>query len=594
MSVISQIKVVWRNVVVLILLFTGLCVLAAQAVFNSQNVYLKKKSKNVTARHLTLSAPRGTIFDSQGNIIAIDVLFYQYLIDGRRLNEKWKNLYEKSAGKFNSASYLNKNIVKDEVLKLSKVLGVSYDKFNRLLVKATSKRRTLFISKKVTLEEHLNFQEIGSKVSKKLISSLYESITSKGYYRRRYPHKNVFSELVGHMPISKEREPFDGVERALDNRLRGKNGGLSYLKNLKGDFVELKQGVELPKAGKDVQLTVDYQLQYILNKELYKQLHIHRAKSASALLVEVKTGEIKALVSQPNYNPNNTLERTAYRTRLRPLLDYIEPGSVQKSLLVAAGLESAILSEDSTVRITRKSKFKWRSTPFIEERALGVRTVSEVMKYSLNSGIIKFAENIPREHFWALYNRLGYGAKHNIFTGERGISSLPHHNSWIDSDYYTRTYGYSEKINIFNIISFYVAIANNGILPPLHLLPQEEDKIIRKSRRIVSTQTAIVMKKILHQVTTSNGTGRKAQIRGIKVAGKTGTARKGAVLQLKYRALFVGFAPLENPRYALAIIVENPRRNEEFYSGGTVAAPLFSTVMKQILHLDLSQNVASN
>lgn len=585
----------WRLWVVLLFGLVSLFSLGIKGYFNAQDRSLKIKSKNIIYREMVQKSPRGSILDHKGRVLAMDMPFYEYSLDMGFLQKQWSDLQAKNNRKkhqpYDFMAYYKHKKIQQAIIQIEKILNIRKKKLSTLLIKNRRLKKTWVIQKKATAQTHAKFQAMKQQLTQqktKALNIFLKAISVYQYYQRVYPYQNILSTLLGHMRFDNNRTAIDGVEKKLDQQLRGSDRRIAYLKDFHGRPVIMidddADRININR-GNHVKLTIDYYCQYILNREIHKQFYAHRATSVSALLVEVDSGAIRAVASQPNYNPNNRSERTNDRIRMRALLDYIEAGSVQKPLLIAAGLESGELVKNSTVSVTRTNYFNWRKTPLIERRydRPTTLTIEEVMKYSINSGIVKFAQRVNKASLWSLYDKLGYGSDYDIFMGERGVSALSHSDSWSDSDYFTRTYGYSEKLNMFNLIAFYLAVARKGVLPPMHLLPKTKNEINTQSVRILSTQTATIVTNMLHQVTTSNGTGRLARVKGIKVAGKTGTARKSGKSTLLYRATFIGFAPLHKPRYVLAVTIDEPRQSEEFYSGGSVAAPLFANIMTHVL-----------
>ena len=622
----------WQITFITCLFFVGLMALVIQSyqLNATQGFYLKEQSQQRIYRESSLSPRRGSLFDTNGKVLAIDLHEYQVAIDPKYYFSLFSNAVDDSV-QLDWPSNLLHNLpdfmqsllhpFQQKILqqvnnaRAQQQRKQAQRRQQRLLYQLTETERILAydpgqLSKRL-LAVHKKYPNKSYLLLKKGLSALQAQrlehldfrpliITKK--YLRRYPQGENFASIIGYMHVNnKIRTGFDGVEKWLDPALQGSSGKRYWLKDKQGNTVATDALSSQPQAGLDIHLTLDKRFQYVLNKALRINLVKHEAKSAIGMLVEIPSGAIRAMTSQPSFNPNSTL-RTANRVRLRSAIDRFEPGSTQKPLMVAAALEAGIINASSTIDIPRKLYVEELEKSFYENVYYGERSITEILQYSLNLGMILIARQTPKLHLWQLQKQLGYQDKdYEFISGYRGYANIKASENWKAGDYLVRSYGYHDKISLMEMINFYVSIANNGKLPPLHLvepsnLPGYAD-IAKdlKTLRVMSSATAKTILNMLEQA-VANGTGKKAQVEGYRVAGKTGTARKvnkihTAISNLSYRASFIGIIPADRPRYVLAISIEEPVRNEEYHSGGRVAAPIFAEVMTQVMRLTDRQSL---
>jgi len=397
-------------------------------------------------------------------------------------------------------------------------------------------------------------------------------------YKRYYPTGEVFSQVIGFTDIDDKGQ--EGLELAFDDALGGKNGAKRVLRDGHRQAIADVESIRMPSPGDNLALSLDRRLQYAAYRELKAAVLKHQAKSGSAVMLDVKTGEILAMVNQPAYNPNASRGNQSGRLRNRALTDVFEPGSTMKPFTVAAGLELGQYSPDSTID-TSPGYFHVGRSKVSDHHNLGKIDLSTLLVKSSNVGAGKIALSLPKEYLWNMMSDLGFGVDTGVgFPGEAGGQLTPS-NRWARIDQATLSFGYGISATTLQLAQAYGVLAADGERRQVSLLRQDDAAF---SKRIFSQGTALAIRTMLEKVVMSGGTAPKAAVPGYRVAGKTGTVKKlgrNGYSDDRYIALFVGMAPASNPRLVLAVMVDEPSAGK--YYGGDVAAPVFSAVMNDAL-----------
>ena len=400
-------------------------------------------------------------------------------------------------------------------------------------------------------------------------------------YRRYYPAAEVTSHLLGFTNIDDVGQ--EGLELAFNDWLQGIPGSRRVIKDRLGYIVEAVESVSMPQPGKPLVLSIDRRIQYLAYRALKAAVLEHRANAASAVVLDVETGEILAMVNQPAGNPNNRQRIDPALFRNRAVTDVYEPGSTLKPFTVALALESGIYGPNTPVD-TRPGFLRVGRNQVRDVHNYGLIDVSRVLSKSSNVGISKIALTLPREHLWRLYTRLGFGLSTGLgFSGEQS-GQMSHFSTWGDFEYATHAFGYGVSVTTLQLAHAYAVLAADGIRRPLSLLKRETPP--EDEERIFSAATAHKVRTMLEAAVSREGTGFRANVPDYKVAGKTGTVHKiinGRYARDRYYSLFVGMAPASRPRLVMAVVVDDPKGKVHY--GGQVAAPVFSKIMSGALHI---------
>lgn len=403
-------------------------------------------------------------------------------------------------------------------------------------------------------------------------------------YRRYYPDAEITSHLLGFTDIDGNGQ--EGLEKAFDAQLHGTPGFKWVIKDRLGQVVEDVGSIKAPDPGKPVVLSIDRRLQYIAYSALKAAVMENRAAAGSAVIADVRTGEILAMVDQPAGNPNNRSELKGELLRNRAVTDVYEPGSTLKPFAVALGLESGKWTPNTMVN-TAPGILKVGRHTVRDVHNYKLIDVTRVISKSSNVGTSKIALSMPMERLWQLYRNVGFGSPTGLgLTGEQpGI--LRHFSNWGgEIGHANHSFGYGLSVNMVQLAQAYAVLAADGIRRPLTILKRERTPDPSEERRVLSSRAARQLRPMLEEAVSKAGTGLKASVPGYRVAGKTGTVHKivnGRYASNRYFSLFAGMVPASDPRLVMVVIIDEPRAGA--YYGGAVAAPVFGKTMGAALRI---------
>lgn len=504
------------------------------------------------ARHLRvmdLAANRGVIMDRNGEPLAISTPVDSVWVDPR--------VYLENSG--------NKGA---EAAQLAKLLDLNASELQQRIEKRAEREF-------VYLKRHVS-PELAGKVRQLAMPG----VDLQREYRRYYPMSEVMGHVVGFTDIDDRGQ--EGIELVMDERLRGIKGGKRVLKNNIGEVVEDVESISEPQPGEDVTLSLDRRLQYIAYRELKAAVKANRARSASAVIMDVKTGEVLAMVNQPTFNPNNraSFESSGYRNRA--VTDVFEPGSTMKSFTVAAALELDKI-KPTTVIHTSPGYLRIGNNTIRDAVNYGDIDITRVLQKSSNIGATKIALSMTAEELWRSLGRFGFGlSTGSRFPGEVD-GRIGDYWRWNQVQQASRAYGYGIQVTALQLVRAYAALANDGQLNPVSFLKLEQPP---RGERVLPVNVARQVRHMLESVVTDEGTGSQAKVDGYRIAGKTGTVHRtgsNGYAEDRYAAVFAGIAPASKPRLAMVVVVNDPMLGG--YHGGQVAAPVFAKVMSDALRL---------
>lgn len=420
------------------------------------------------------------------------------------------------------------------------------------------------------------------------VSSLdFPGVNEKNFFQRYYPQPQPNSQLLGFMGQNASDpeggyEGRAGIERQYETELAGDDGKVLVLKDAKQNSLKEIKQIEPEIPGKDVALTIDSRLQYLLYKELEKAGRLQKARWSTGMIVDVQSGEVLALSTWPSFNSNNLNEMTGENQRNRAMLDVFEPGSVMKPFTVAAALDSGKYTTTSLID-TNPGSIRVRGYTIRDHNNLGRITLATLLQKSSNVASTKIALSLPPDAITNMQRQFGFGTKTPLqFPGEgSGLIVTPKEKETARRA--TVSYGYGLQVTVAQIAQAYSALAAGGVMHPLTLVKNDKSQ---PSKRIMAHEQAMSIVQMLESVTEPGGTAQGAAIDGYRVAGKTGTSRrinpKGGYYSDQYRNVFAGMAPASNPKLVGVMLIEDPRG--QIYAGLTVA-PVFHNVMKEALRL---------
>jgi len=405
-------------------------------------------------------------------------------------------------------------------------------------------------------------------------------------YRRYYPAGEVAAHVVGFTNIDEKGQ--EGIELAYDKVLNGKPGKKRVIKDLHGRVVKDIGLIKNAEPGQDITLSIDLRAQYLAYRELLTAVKEYKAAAGSAVAIDIETGEVLAMVNQPSYNPNNRSRKDVANFRNRAVTDLFEPGSTIKPFTVSAALESGRWKPDSLVN-TAPGFVKVGRKRIRDMANYGVIDVGTIISKSSNVGVTKLALSLDPGAVSEYFSRLGFGQPTGIgFPGE-SAGYMPVKDRWRPIEVATLSYGYGLSVTALQLAQAYAVLGNGGIKHQTTLLKRDlsgnfdDEYLIQVMDETVARDLLVMLEK----VTGDKGTARRAKVPGYRVGGKTGTVHKvsagGGYEDHKYTALFAGIAPINNPRIALVIVVDDPKGDR--YYGGQVAAPIFSRIMAGLLRV---------
>ncbi|RZA15392.1 MAG: penicillin-binding protein 2, partial [Lysobacteraceae bacterium] len=416
--------------------------------------------------------------------------------------------------------------------------------------------------------------------ARRIVALEIPGVASQREYRRFYPQGEAIAHILGFTNIDDRGQ--EGLELAFDDWLSGTPGAKRVIRDRRGRIVENVDLVRPAQAGHDLALSIDRRIQYLTHRELRNAIIETGASSGSAVVLDVATGEVLAMANLPGFNPNavGTSPRDAHRNRA--VTDLLEPGSTMKPLTVAAGLEAGVITPTSLFNTSPGwiANGKYRTT---DTHNYGVLDTTGVIRKSSNVGASLIARRLSDKQFNDFMRRFGYGKPTGSgFPGE-AAGLFPTPDRWSGTSKQTMSYGYGLSVTPLQIAAAYAALGNGGLLHQPSFVKGQH----APPRRVLDPKIANEVLHMMQTVTEPGGTATQAAILGYHVAGKTGTSRKASAggYSRRYIGYFAGLVPVEKPRFAMVVAVNDPDPSRKGYYGGVVAGPVFRNVMEGALRL---------
>ncbi|KAB0487493.1 peptidoglycan synthetase FtsI [Pseudomonas reinekei] len=511
--------------------------------------FLKGQGDARSVRHIPIPAHRGLITDRNGEPLAVST----------PVTTLWANAKEMQ-------------LAKEKWPALAAALGQDPKALAERL-EAQANKEFIYLVRGLTPEQ-------GQSVLDLKVPGVY----GIEEFRRFYPAGEVTAHMVGFTDIDDHGR--EGVELAYDEWLAGVPGKRQVIKDRRGRLIKDVQVTKNAKAGKPLALSIDLRLQYLANRELRNAIIENGAKAGSLVIMDVKTGEILAMVNQPTYNPNNRRNLQPAMMRNRAMIDVFEPGSTMKAISMSAAIETGRWKPTDTVEVYPGSLQIGKYTIKDVSKTEGpVLDLTGILINSSNVGMSKIAFDIGGETIFRLAQKVGLGQDTGLgFPGER-VGNLPNYREWRKAETATLSYGYGVSVTAIQLVHAFSALANNGRLAPLTLIKTDKAP---QTTQVLPEAVAKTMQTMLQQVIEAPRGVFRAQVPAYHVGGKSGTARKTSVgtkgyAENSYRSLFAGFGPMSDPRYAIVVVIDEPTKAG--YFGGLVSAPVFSRVMSGTLRL---------
>jgi len=508
--------------------------------------FLKKQGAMRAVRLAEIPAYRGLITDRRGSPLAVSTPVVSL----------WANPQHLSGS--------------DRLEELANALGSARDTLEAKLARYADKQ-FMYLARSQTPDQARRVLDLG-----------IVGVRSQREYRRFYPAGEVTSQVVG--LTNTDERGVSGLEKHLDTELFGRAGKKRYLKDLHGDAIRDIGVVAEARHGTEIALSIDLRLQTLQHRELQRAMVETGAQAGAAVTIDAWTGEILAMTNHPASNPNSRADFNPEAARNRVMTDAIEPGSTVKPLLLVAALEGGAFTIDTLID-TSPGRMQVNGKMLSDPRNYGEISVSRVIEKSSQVGVTKISQAVGHESLLDVYRRFGFGAKSAVgFPGERS-GLVPNREHWADIEKATLAFGYGLTTTPLQLAQAYAVFANQGLRVPLTLLKRSTNEPLH-SERVVAPDIAEQVLTVLERVAGEHGTGRRARVAGFSVGGKTGTVHKvGAqgYIDDQYLALFVGIAPMNEPRYVTAIVVDQPVGDD--YGGGAAAAPIYARITEGVLRL---------
>lgn len=549
----------WRLIVLVFFWVMGFGLIMAKLVYVQ---VIDPTPPNIIPKTRELPARRGTIYDRNGEILAIDLVYYSLAAFPDKVD--------------------NRSTTARQISKITRQSA------SEVLQKIGSHPTFAYIIHRLSPDQANAIRELGIK-----------GLVLEKKYSRYYPYRKNGAHLIGYCDFSNNAQA--GIELEYDKDLKGLPGHAVYLRDGKGSsFFDLNYPLFNPIDGKNVVTTIDIVLQSILEEELQKGVEEHQGMSGSAVLLNARTGEILGLANSPGFDPNDYNKYPVKNYRNAAVSDQYEPGSTFKIIALAMVLEQLKLDLNANTVFCENGSYRVFRKTIRDHKKFGKLTLEEVFENSSNIGTIKLAEKFDPPVFYRYARDFGFGTLTGIDLPAECGGILHKPSEFTKASPYYMSIGYEVAATPLQIACAYAAIANGGkLLKPYvvrnvidtdgHISRNNHPQVIRQ---VISSMTAVEMINTLHGV-VENGTGQSAQIAGISIAGKTGTAQKMNEEKThhisKYIASFVGFFPVESPRYVLMIMVNEPKGG---YYGSQVAAPIFRNIAQRIIGLPQNDDLA--
>ena len=529
---------------ILLLCFAGLVLRHFYLAVDQQN-FLLEKSHARTERDIEFSAEKGGMFDRNDYPLALSLPYYQLSIN------PMKHRY-----------------TPDDVGALASRLRVDKDQLWQKVSHHT--------------EQGSKYVKLASRLSEPQVKSLskfsWEGLMFEEKRGRYYSLGDAASTVIGY--VDHEGKGRFGLEYQFDRYIDGVDGQMSYTQNLLNQVTQIHQYIS-PQPGHNLRLTLDQRLQYRTHEILKETVAYHDAEYATAVLLSSQTGEVLAMANYPSFDPNKPMTEVDNKTKNHAVSDLFEPGSIIKPIALAVIMQS--LKDLPKTIDTKGGDYNYMGRMFHDHQDLGEVAFEDILLKSSNIAMVQLTSMLPASTLVKGYQSFGLFSP--LFIQLPGETLGRHVNSPGAIDEAAMSYGYGLSVNLLSMARAYNILANGGYDPGLHLVferhrPQPE-KVLNLD---VTKQLSDMMVKVTEQGLSSH----RAKVKGVKIAGKSGTSHllgETGGYENNYVATFAGFAPSENPQYVAVVMVYQPKKNGHY--GGQVAAPAFAKIIAQALNYPL-------
>jgi cell division protein FtsI (penicillin-binding protein 3) len=540
------------------------------------NFYSKLAERQYQEK-VKIPARRGLILDREGNILATNIIRLSFAVDPVYLIERMGVKPEDMAVQFERIFSGDRRYYLEKLRKRRRFVWIERD-----VSPDIARRFDLFVDSLIS-----SAGSIGEKIR---IRNIYKGVIKVENFVRYYPFGELAGQVLGF--VSRSGDILSGLELKFDNILRGRDGYMIMQRDALG---ELKPSIEYAKIppvdGYNIKLTIDLKIQSIVEGELRDAVKRFKADGGVVIVMDPKTGEILAMANYPEFDPNRYWKYSSDAMRNRAIMDAFEPGSTFKIVPSALLLDKGMINSDDRIDVDNGVSHI-RGVRVVDFKPYHILNFREILKFSSNIGMAKLSLRLPSRLFFRYTRNFGFGCFTGINLPGESKGEVKFPDRWNSATKIFMSFGYELRATPLQIITAYSSIANGGIMMQPRIVKaivDSDGRIVQEFRpvvirRVVSERTAKLITEILEDV-VNEGTGVRAKVRGVRVAGKTGTAQKyegGIYSKSHYRASFVGFFPVDDPKYVCLVMLESPRRG---YSGGIVAAPIFKRIAEGIIKM---------
>lgn len=522
---------------------------------------LNDLANDLWQRNLPITADRGLILDRNGKVLANNITTTSlYLVPNQIKN-------------------------KEEVANtLASILGVSYEEMYKHVSKKTSIERV-----------HPEGRQLAFDVADKINSYNYDGVYLLKEAKRYYPYGNLLSHVLGYVGI--DNQGLSGLELKYDKELTGTSGSIKYYSDAKGNRLNMAEEYVEAVSGNNVYLTIDLDLQQAVERELDNAVSKYSPEHALAIAINPKTGEILAMASRPNYNPNEYKTYTQeVLSRNLPIWMTYEPGSTMKITTLAAAINEGVVNlftdtfyDSGKVNVDGATIHCWKGGGH------GAQTFLNVVENSCNPGFVNLGFRLGKEKLFSYIDAFGFGEKTGIdLTGE-ATGIIFDLNKVGNVELATTAFGQGVSVTPIQQVRSVSAAVNGGTLYQPYIVQKIEDSTTKdviknnepvKIRQVITEESSKLVRFALENV-VAHGSGRNAYIENYRIGGKTGTAQKvnnGRYMVGNYIVSFVGFMPADDPEIVLYVAVDNPKGVSQY--GGVVAAPIAKNIFSSYIEIN--------
>ena len=554
----NRIKLVFIIVVLLFLLII-LRVFYIQVIEYEK---LNSLAESLWSRNLPVQADRGKILDRNGKVIAGNETTSTLVLIPNQIKNK-----EETA----------KNI--------AEILGVTYEEMYKHVSKKTSIERV-----------HPEGRDLSYEIADKINNLGYDGVYLLKETKRYYKYDDVLAHVIGYVGI--DNQGLSGLELLYDKYLTGVDGSIKYFSDGKGNKLSMPEVYVAPTSGMNITLTIDLDLQLVLESELNNAAKKYNAEGAIGIVMNPKTGEILAMSSRPTFNPSN-YQNYSIETINRNLAIWssFEPGSTFKILTLAAAINEGLVNvfeekyyDTGKINVSGTTLHCWKHSGH------GEQTFVQVAENSCNPGFVVLGQRLGKEKLFEYIDKLGFGTKTGIDLNGESKGIIFDLNKVGPLELATTAFGQGVSVTAIQQVVSVSTIVNDGKMFTPYIVSSisedetgiiiEEFKPKLKKEGVITKETSDVVKYVLESV-VANGSGHNAYIEGYRVGGKTGTAQKvgpdGRYMIGNYVLSFIGFAPADDPSLVIYIAVDGAKGVTQY--GGTVSAPIAGNVLKSAINL---------